>query len=115
MMAPCRACARHVRLEGPCPFCGASTVGLTAPRVRVSQRIGRLAVFTALIGGACGSSTAETNEPVTEQTAEPVEQQAEPIAEESPPPDEPVEEEGTDTRVDNGARMYGGPPFDIVV
>jgi hypothetical protein len=116
-LAPCSGCDRHVHVaDVSCPFCGASTAAVIAPRVRISQRLGRLAVFTALLGSACGSSTSEetAREPVVE---EPIVE--EPIAEEAPPPEEPVEERVIRNQDEfdpnEAAGMYGGPPIERLV
>lgn len=57
-LAPCPACARHVRIvEARCPFCAASIEGMPVPaRARPTTRLGRAALFafgTAALAPGC--------------------------------------------------------------
>jgi hypothetical protein len=59
-LAPCTACARHVRrTETRCPFCGAA-VAFASPARGPSERLGRAALFafgTAVATSAIGCGT----------------------------------------------------------
>ncbi|MBX3269854.1 MAG: hypothetical protein KF729_06315 [Sandaracinaceae bacterium] len=108
-LAPCSGCRRHVGVGAPrCPFCGASTRGLTARAPRHVERLTRAAIlyFGATLASGCGPDSQGRGE-------------EEPVLMPYGAPPLPPDDEGTsrrapdDTVEDPPAPVYGGPPDEL--
>lgn len=78
-LAPCRDCRRHVRVGGPCPFCGCAVHEVVGPDLPHRMSRGAAYAFVALaVAGGCKEAPQATPEPAkkvdeatTTKTAEP--------------------------------------------
>ncbi len=91
-LAPCRDCRRHIRVGGPCPFCGCAvheSVGLDLPH-RMSRGAAFAFMALAVAGGAavagCQEPPQATPEPAKKIDEAKTTKTAEPMASVSPPP-----------------------------
>lgn len=101
-LAPCRDCRRHVRVGGPCPFCGCAVHEVVGPDLPHRMSRGAAYAFVALaVAGGCKEAPQATPEPAKKVDEATTTKTAEPPASASASVNQPP------------VAIYGAPPLPL--